>query len=513
MAFKIPKATSADDIAVWLTGAKQQLDDYFVQLPASHYDEFFSYLPAAEQAVEAQAMRAAEKTNYLQDIERQAKRFGYQPTVRKNEQALSGGDIDTDFVPDDAPVQGRSAKAGGGVLKGGESRKEILAKMKAAGKAWDSVNKQWADKNTLMWDDSIRKFIPRNSQPQSTPQEVPGTVTTIPTNNGAIAPVDVSVLSTQPQYEGKSSVETAPPSGVNLAADGYQSGTSSGIPMTGSNVPPSKPPGGGNYDFEGGEFNSPDAQPQTGTYWENLWDGATKGFKYAVDAGKYEGRTASAAWNRAPESQYAYLQDEGKFGFGVGRVAGDVIGNGSRQVLWNIHPADLLGTYGPKILGEDASRMAKVVVPFAAVTGLELGSQVYNPFNLGEGGRVAGYQAINPDEDDPRISTTPVSELLIDRGFLGKRGRLLPWEQFRQERTDIPYEQYEKYQNYLRNKDENALRDMTGGLLKGTLDGINGPELSVMGYSVTPTGALAAGAALLAGRELVRTGRIARFRK
>ena len=103
--------------------------------------------------------------------------------------------------------------------------------------------------------------------------------------------------------------------------------------------------------------------------------------------------------------------------------------------------------------------------------------------------------------------------MLIDRGFLGKRGRLLPWEQFRQERTDIPYEQYEKYQNYLRNKDENALRDMTGGLLKGTLDGINGPELSVMGYSVTPTGALAAGAALLAGRELVRTGRIARFRK
>jgi hypothetical protein len=351
-------------------------------------------------------------------------------------------------------------------------------------------------------------------RPQSTPQEVPGTVATIPTNNGAIAPEVLSeVLSTQPQYEGKSSVETAPPSGVNPLADGYQSGTSSGVPMTGSNVPPSKPPGGGNYNFEGGEFNSPDAQPQTGNYWQNLWDGTTKGFQYAVDAGKYEGRTASAAWNRAPESQYAYLQDEGKFGFGVGRVAGDVIGNGSRQVLWNIHPADLLGTYGPKILGEDASRMAKVVVPFAAVTGLELGSQVYNPFNLAEGGRVAGYQAINPDEDDPRISTTPVSELLIDRGFLGKRGRLLPWEQFRQERTDIPYEQYEKYQNYLRNKDENALRDMTGGLLKGTLDGINGPELSVMGYSVTPTGALAAGAALLAGRELVRTAKVPGFRK
>ena len=320
-------------------------------------------------------------------------------------------------------------------------------------------------------------------------------------------------ISSAPQYEGKSSVESAPPSGVNLAADGYQSGTSSGISMTGSNVPPNKPPGGDNYSFEGGEFDSPDAQPQTGNYWQNLWDGTTRGFQYAVDAGRHEGRTASAAWNRAPESQYAHLQDEGRFGFGVGRVAGDVIGNGSRQILWNLQPADFVSTHGSKFLGEDASRMAKVVVPFAAVTGLELGSQIYNPFNLGEGGRVAGYQAINPDEDDPRISTSPVSDLLIDRGLLGKRGRLLPWEQFRQERTDIPYEQYEKYQDYLRNKDENFLRDATGGLIKGTMDGINGPELSVMGYSVTPTGALAAGAALLAGRELVRTGRIAGFRK
>lgn len=443
---------------------------------------------------------------------------------------------------------------------------------------------------------------PLNSQPQSTPQEVLRTAASIPTNSGAIAPGVASVLSTQPgmpvqvydfdlpdeslaqvinskespgnnytqvldldghigwlpnnnapQYEGKSSVEAAPASGVNNAVyPGSKAvGTSSDLP------------GGGNYDFEGKEFNrqnnytfpgstpnhpeipglndptDPDAnlkwlwernqreaqareqylnnkareEANTGNYWQNLWDGTKRGFQYSVDAGRQKGRTASVGWNRAPEDQYAHLQDEGKFGFGVGRTIGDVIGNGSRQVLWNLHPADFVGTHTPQWLGEDATRMAQVVVPFAAVTGLELGSQTYNPFNLGQGGRVAGYAAINPDDEDPRISTTPVSELLIDRGLLGKRGRLLPWEQFRQERTDIPYEQYEKYQNYLRNKDENFLRDATGGLVKGTLDGINGPELSVMGYSVTPTGALAAGAALLAGRELVRTGRIAGFRK
>ena len=404
--------------------------------------------------------------------------------------------------------------------------------------------------------------------PQPTPQELPGTTASIPTNVGAIAPEAASVLLTQPgmpvtpqpevvisvpQYEGISSVATAPPSGVNNAVyPGSKAvGTSSDLP------------GGGNYDFEGEEFNrqnnyaSPGSTPNhpeipglndpadpgaslkwlwkknqieaqareqylnnkareeanTGNYWQNLWDGIKRGFQYSVDAGRQKGRTASVGWNRAPEDQYTHLQDEGKFGFGVGRTIADGIGSGSRQVLWNLHPADFVGTHAPKWLGKDASRMAQVVVPFAAVTGLELGSQIYNPFNLGQGGRVAGYAAINPDDEDPRISTSPVSELLIDRGLLGKRGRLLPWEQFRQERTDIPYEQYEKYQNYLRNKDENFLRDVTGGLVKGTLDGINGPELSIMGYSVTPTGALATGAALLAGRELVRTGRIPGFRK
>ena len=391
-----------------------------------------------------------------------------------------------------------------------------------------------------------------NSQPQSTPQEIPGTAASTPTDNGAIAPEALSeVLASQPQYEGKSSVESAPPSGVNLLADGYQSGTSFGIPGSGSmNFGREEFNRQNNYVPFGSTPNHPEIpglndpvdadanlkwlwernqretqareqylnnkareEANTGSWWGNVWDGTTRGFQYGVDAGRHKGRTASAAWNRAPESQYAHLQDEGRFGFGVGRVAGDVIGNGSRQVLWNLQPADFVGTHGANFLGKDANRMAKVVVPFAAVTGLELGSQIYNPFNLGEGGRVAGYQAINPDDEDPRISTNPVGELLIDRGLLGKRGRLLPWEQFRQERTDIPYEQYEKYQNYLRNKDENFLRDATGGLIKGTLDGINGPELSVMGYSVTPTGALAAGAALLAGRELIRTGRIAEFRK
>jgi hypothetical protein len=612
MTFRIPTLTSADDVAAWLSGTKQQLDDYFVQLPASHYDEFFSHLPAAEQLVEAQAMRNAEQKNYLLEIERQAKRFGYKPERRRVEEAISAGDIDTEFVPENAPInsQRRSAKAPQGAMRieGDifiplEEEQAMREQFRGQGNAFfDELKKRGliqvltpegnrvVPKKYAIFDETLgergryalkpeiqsylesRKVnapqgvvsqpIPEtplvqssplpnnaeseailndldnlflNSQPQPTPQEVPGTVTTIPTDNGAIAPDVVSVLSTQPgfsvvpetvSYSPLPIPEGTPESGINRSVyPGSKAvSTSSGIPMSGGggSIPPKPPTGGGNYDFDGEEFNQARQQhlndkarqvADTGSWWGNVWHGTKRGFDYAVEAGKHPGRSASVAWNRAPESQYAHLQNEGRVGFGVGRVAGDVIGNGSRQVLWTIHPADFVGTHGSKFLGEDASRMAKVVVPFAAVTGLELGSQIYNPFNLGEGGRVAGYQAINPDENDPRISTSPLSELLIDRGLLGKRGKLLPWEQFRQERTDIPYEQYQKYQDYLRNKDDNFLRDATGGLIKGTMDGINGPELSVMGYSVTPTGALAAGAALLAGRELVRTGRIAGFRK
>jgi hypothetical protein len=653
MTFRIPTLTSADDVAVWLSGAKQQLDDYFVQLPASHYDEFFSHLPAAEQLVEAQAMRNAEQKNYLLEIERQAKRFGYKPERRRVEEAVSGGDIDTEFVPENAPVnsQARSAKAPQGAIRieGDifmplEEEQAMREQFRGKGNAFfDELKKRGliqvltpegnrvVPKKYAIFDETLgergrytlkpevqsylesRKVntpqgvvsqpiaetplvqsspLPNNaeseatlndldnlflnSQTQPTPQEVPGTVTTISTDNGAIAPDVVSVLSTQPgfsvvpepvSYSPLPIPEGTPESGINRSVyPGSKAvSTSSGIPMSGGggSIPPKPPTGGGNYDFDGEEFNRQNnytpyggtpnhpeipglndpvdadanlkwlwernqretqARQQylndkarqvadTGSWWGNVWDGVGRGFNYSVEAGRMPGRTASVIWNRAPKKEYEHLTPEGKAAFFGGRVAGE-IGNGTKQVLWELHPDDFTATHSVRAVRESGgNRIAQVLIPYMTTTALQLGSQTYNPFNLGEGGRVAGYQAINPDEDDPRISTSPVSELLIDRGLLGRRGKLLPWEQFRQERTDIPYEQYQKYQDYLRNKDDNFLRDATGGLIKGTMDGINGPELSVMGYSVTPTGALAAGAALLAGRELVRTGRIAGLRK
>lgn len=324
-------------------------------------------------------------------------------------------------------------------------------------------------------------------------------------NHIGASPVN-QVLSSQPGVQ-----QIRNNSGVNQAVDGTRVFSSTGLPGNGgSGNPPGKPPGGGSYNPGDGSSNVPDSNGNTGNWWGNVWDGVKRGFNYSANASDIPGRTVSVIWNRAPKEQYENLTPEGKAAFFGARVLGEM-GNGTRQVLWTAHPADFTSTHSVKVIkNADGNRVAQVLIPYATATALELGSQTYNPFNLGQGGRVAGYQAINPDEDDPRYSTTPFSELVVDRGFFGRRGKLLPWEQFREERPDISYEQYAKYQDYLKNKDDNLLRDITGGLVKGTMDGINGPELAVMGYSVTPVGALSAAGTLLIGRHLV--GRTAALR-
>lgn len=357
-----------------------------------------------------------------------------------------------------------------------------------------------------------------------------------------LAALEAELTGAQPQEVVQQPIPTSIPIPDNVPPQNVNQSVYPGSKAvsTSSDLPPGGG-GGGNYSFEGGEFDGSSGgnnfgqtfnkypqgqtpgqkvipkmdeffrqQANTGSLWGNVWDGTKRGFQYSVDAGRIPGRTASVIWNRAPEEQYQYLTPEGRVGFLGGRVAGE-IGHGTKQVLWNLFPDDFAGTKSTEVIRKaGGNRMAQVVIPYATTTALQLGSQTYNPFNLAQGGRVAGYTAINPDEEDPRISTTPVSEFIVDRGFLGKRGRLLPWEQFREERPDISYDQYQRYQDYLRNKDENLLRDITGGLVKGTLDGINGPEVAVMGYSVTPAGALAAAGTLLAGRHLV--GRTAALR-
>jgi hypothetical protein len=167
----------------------------------------------------------------------------------------------------------------------------------------------------------------------------------------------------------------------------------------------------------------------------------------------------------------------------------------------------------------------------------------FNLANLGEAGRPLGYQAVLASEDDPR-QTTNVPLEYVSRYLLGRTGRVLPWDEFKLERPEISKEQYDAYRDYMRGDTVTllglekvpmgagaiagglaglALRGkskalkpvvygslvgtaVTGesakflaeqGVLKGTMEGIDGAEIRMLGYRM-PFHALA-GTALLGG--------------
>ena len=186
-------------------------------------------------------------------------------------------------------------------------------------------------------------------------------------------------------------------------------------------------------------------------------------------------------------------------GVTTGRVVGDIMGNGTRKFFWNMHPEDATSTYGKQYLNRTAmSPGVKRGLAYLATNTLGTLSGNYAPLNFAEGGRPAGFQAITADEDDARKSNAPLLDYMVYRGMFGRGGYVLPWEQFTEERPEVPYEDYAKYKEYLRTPGPTALL----GLAKGTMDGIDGPEARIMGYRVTPLGALGATAIIAGGYAL-----------
>jgi hypothetical protein len=211
--------------------------------------------------------------------------------------------------------------------------------------------------------------------------------------------------------------------------------------------------------------------------------------------------------NAFVNSPYLYLNKPiaEKVGIEIGRIAGDITGNGTRKLTWNMHPEDMANTFGGNALQSFAelNPALRRTAAWGATGALGVMSGNYNPLNLMEGGRAAGYQAITPTDEDLTKSENPVLDMALYRGMFGRSGKLLPWEQFHQERPDVAFEDFDAYKQYLR--DPGFL-----GLAKATDDGIDGPEARVMGYRVTPLGALSAagvlGGAIAAGRLTRRMG-------
>ena len=195
----------------------------------------------------------------------------------------------------------------------------------------------------------------------------------------------------------------------------------------------------------------------------------------------------------------------------TGVVASDVARDGLRNIWWflnapqavaqiaslqAIHNTSLpytkgLGPANKSLIGRGALRYAATA---PAVIAMSTG--------IGNIGRPSGYKAILPSEEDPRKTDSPVGELL-SRYFLGRTGRLLPYDEFAKERPDVDKGEYQRYKAYQFNK-QTDLNPLDGdfnvlGALRGTTEGIHGPEVNFMGKAiplltgVLPTAAAVAG--------------------
>lgn len=238
---------------------------------------------------------------------------------------------------------------------------------------------------------------------------------------------------------------------------------------------------------------------------------------------------ANEFWNVSADGSNYNLGEAALFRLGA--MAGDIVGNGLRQKLWNIYPLEVVerivgkttlgdsakgfpqaeAFYFPddpsrnpiKVKGSAEAALISALGGFGAVEALGIGSGNYDPLNWEEGGRAKGFSALTAEEGgDPRKPTNVVSDV-VQRHFFGRKGRILPWEEFTLERPDVSYEQYKKYRDWQYGKtDDDILSNMTLGTAKFTRDGLNGtPEFSMMGVSITPVGAAAAITAALAARK------------
>lgn len=111
--------------------------------------------------------------------------------------------------------------------------------------------------------------------------------------------------------------------------------------------------------------------------------------------------------------------------------------------------------------------------------------------------RQPGYKATLPDPTNPTETANPIGEL-ANRYFLGRAGSLLPYDEFVKERPDVSRSEYNAYKNYLfSNKSP----------IKGTLDGISGPEVNFMGKSIPlATGIIPMAAAVAGARRGIKRG-------
>ena len=156
-----------------------------------------------------------------------------------------------------------------------------------------------------------------------------------------------------------------------------------------------------------------------------------------------------------------------------------------------IHPGVDDGTAAK---GGVASGLARGVIPLASAMALIQASGNHDLLNLAGGGRTAGYQAVLPAEGNNKETTNAPLELAL-RYIAGRSGRLLPWEEFTEERPEVSRDDYVAARNH---QFEKGLFNV--GLVKGTGRNLEGePEFTMMGFRVPFSGAATALGAMTGG--------------
>ena len=123
-------------------------------------------------------------------------------------------------------------------------------------------------------------------------------------------------------------------------------------------------------------------------------------------------------------------------------------------------------------------------------------------------GGAEGYKAALPSDEDPSKTENVIGEVGM-KYLLGRTGNLLPYSEFKEVRPDVSPEEYAAYQAFKYDKpvfDINPFDDgqvgIGGGLIKGTTEGIHGPEIQFLGRSLPAfTGILPYATALIGGTE------------
>ena len=191
----------------------------------------------------------------------------------------------------------------------------------------------------------------------------------------------------------------------------------------------------------------------------------------------------------------------------AGMAAGDILTDGMRNIWWFLNApqavsqiAVLQAMNNAKNANIDTSvrlaeepllksRALRMAATAPAVIAVSMG--------LGNAFRQPGYKAVVPDENDP-TKTANLGQELVDRYFLGRSGALLPYDEFVKERPDVSREEYNQYKNYL-------FGDKS--VVKATMDGVQGPEVTFMGKSLPlMTGILPGVAGVLGARRGVKRG-------